>query len=136
MRKIISILLIIILLFSLCSCSKNASENIQSHKPVTINIPKDDSVNGYRISPPKTDNSTSAMPDIISQSDTAVEDENSSSNKENISSKSYCANKNSKVFHLSSCSSVTNMKESNKLISSNRSELISKGYKPCSRCKP
>ena len=50
---------------------------------------------------------------------------------------SYIANKNTKKFHYPYCSSVSQMKESNKLYyEGTRDELISKGYQPCKRCNP
>lgn len=49
----------------------------------------------------------------------------------------YIANKNTKKFHYTDCSSVAKMKESNKLyFTGTRDELISKGYDPCGNCKP
>ena len=49
----------------------------------------------------------------------------------------YVANKNTKKFHYPSCSSVGDMKESNKLYyEGTRDELISQGYEPCKRCNP
>lgn len=50
---------------------------------------------------------------------------------------SYIANLNSKKFHVPSCSSVDDMKESNKwYFEGTREELIDKGYDPCKRCNP
>ncbi len=49
----------------------------------------------------------------------------------------YIANTNTKKFHIPSCSSVTDMKESNKwYFTGTREELIEQGYEPCKRCKP
>lgn len=51
----------------------------------------------------------------------------------------YIANKSksSKKFHYPSCSSVSKMKEKNKLyFSGSRDELIQMGYTPCKICKP
>lgn len=49
----------------------------------------------------------------------------------------YIANKSTKKFHYTDCSSVAKMKESNKLyFTGTRDELISKGYDPCGNCKP
>lgn len=49
----------------------------------------------------------------------------------------YVLNKNTKVFHYYYCSSVNQMKDSNKKeIRATRDEMISKGYKPCGRCNP
>ena len=49
----------------------------------------------------------------------------------------YVANTNTKKFHIPGCSSVTDMKESNKWnFTGTREELIEQGYEPCKRCKP
>ena len=49
----------------------------------------------------------------------------------------YVANTNTKKFHVPTCSSVTDMKESNKwYFTGTRDELIAQGYEPCKRCKP
>lgn len=47
---------------------------------------------------------------------------------------SYIGNKNSKVLHLPSCSSLP--KESNRVYFADRSDAISSGFTPCKRCKP
>ena len=49
----------------------------------------------------------------------------------------YVANKNTGKFHYPDCSSVKQMKESNKLyFNGTREELIKKGYDPCKKCNP
>lgn len=49
----------------------------------------------------------------------------------------YIANTNTKKFHYPSCSSVDQMKESNKwYFTGTRDELIELGYDPCGRCHP
>lgn len=49
----------------------------------------------------------------------------------------YVLNTNSKKFHFPSCSSVTQMKQSNKkLYTGTRDELIAQGYSPCGKCHP
>lgn len=50
--------------------------------------------------------------------------------------KTYIGNKNSKVFHVSSCPSVARMKDSNKVALSSRAAAISAGYTPCKNCNP
>ncbi len=52
-------------------------------------------------------------------------------------SHSYIGNKNTKKFHYPSCSSVDQMKESNKIyLECTREEAILKGYDACQRCRP
>jgi len=48
----------------------------------------------------------------------------------------YIGNKNSKVFHHASCSSVKQMSEGNRVCFGSREEAIAAGYRPCGRCKP
>lgn len=49
----------------------------------------------------------------------------------------YIANINTKKFHYSSCSSVKQMNDSNKLaLTCSRDSAVSQGYVPCKRCNP
>ena len=48
----------------------------------------------------------------------------------------YIGNKNSKIFHKSSCPSVLSMKDKNKEESESRDYFVEKGYKPCDNCNP
>lgn len=49
----------------------------------------------------------------------------------------YIGNANTGKFHKPSCSSVKQMKESNKVeLSGTREEIISMGYDPCKKCNP
>ena len=48
----------------------------------------------------------------------------------------YIGNRKSKKFHYPICSSVDDMKESNKVEFHSRNEATSAGYDPCGRCHP
>lgn len=48
----------------------------------------------------------------------------------------YIGNSNTKKFHRLSCSSIKQMKDSNKVSLFSREEAIKKGYVPCKRCNP
>lgn len=49
----------------------------------------------------------------------------------------YVLNTNTKKFHVTTCNSVDDIKESNRQdFSGTREEAISMGYDPCGRCKP
>ena len=49
----------------------------------------------------------------------------------------YVLNTNTKKFHYPSCSSVDQMKESNKeFYTGSRDDVIARGYDPCKRCNP
>lgn len=92
-----------------------------------INLPSDNTINGYVSSTKSTVNGS--MPDVINAQEVIIG--NAPSNSSEL-----CGNKNSKVFHFSFCSSVKNMKSENKITFSSREDFISNGYKPCSRCTP
>ena len=49
---------------------------------------------------------------------------------------SYVGNANSKKFHRSTCSSVSRMKNSNKVYLASRDEAVRRGYTPCKNCRP
>lgn len=50
---------------------------------------------------------------------------------------SYVLNTSTKKFHLSGCSSVSNMKSSNrKDYTGSRDDVINMGYTPCQKCNP
>lgn len=49
----------------------------------------------------------------------------------------YILNKNTKKFHYTWCSSVSQMKEKNKIeFTGDRQTVIDKGYVPCKNCNP
>lgn len=49
----------------------------------------------------------------------------------------YVLNTNTKKFHLSTCDSVSEMKEKNKKeVEGTREDIIKDGYSPCGRCNP
>ncbi len=48
----------------------------------------------------------------------------------------YIANRNTGKFHYAGCSSVSDMKESNKVPYGTRDEAVAAGYVPCKRCNP
>lgn len=49
---------------------------------------------------------------------------------------SYIGNKNSHIFHYSSCSGAKSMNEKNKVEFETREDAVNAGYKPCSTCNP
>lgn len=72
---------------------------------------------------------------VVDTSKSTVSESKDSNNDEE--SYTYILNTNTKVFHVSGCSSVSKMKDKNKSeFEGTRSEVINKGYKPCNRCNP
>ena len=117
MKKFIIFLLIII---TCCGC--NSKETV-SRTDVIINMPTDNSVNGYRneIVVNSSNNTTTKVEDKNQTETTVIQ---------------YCANINSKKFHLPDCGSVETIKQENRLYLSDKNELISLGYEPCKKCNP
>lgn len=127
MKRITALILILLLL---CGCSVSGGDNAESHAQITINLPADNTVNGYRES-----GGSSSMPDTISadevEPDTAG-DECSCGN----SAVEYVGNANSHIFHKTSCDAICNMKEKNKVTFKSREDAVNSGYSPCKRCNP
>ena len=73
-----------------------------------------------------------ADPDYV-----VTENETPEIKTEHTDEDTYIVNTNTGRFHKPSCTSVKQMKESNRLErTTTRDELISEGYEPCRNCKP
>ena len=67
----------------------------------------------------------------------AVQRSSPSTNTTQAAKKTYILNTNTKVFHLTGCSSVKRMSDKNKkTFTGTRTEVINKGYRPCNKCNP
>ena len=53
-----------------------------------------------------------------------------------LSGDTYVGNRNTGKFHYSWCSSVSDIKEKNKVTFSSREEAVAQGYTGCKRCNP
>lgn len=65
-----------------------------------------------------------------------VQDDSEDKEPSAISETAYVGNKNSLVFHTPDCSSVADMKESNKIFFTTRQSATDQDYTPCGRCNP
>ena len=101
-----------------------------THSQITINLPTDDTVNGYR-----QGSNSQSMPQTISADEVkpASPEQNSSSENTKVE---YIGNLNTHIFHKSTCGSVGTMKDENKIIFEGRDAAINDGYTPCKRCNP
>lgn len=131
MKRFLSLVLCSILCFTATACSNQNDDKAETASEVVVNLPADDTVNGYRVES-KTSDTQSSMPNTISGSGVSVGSINTNTDN---TSKDYCGNKNSKVFHKSSCSSVSSMKDENKYYA-DRETLLNEGYKACGKCNP
>ncbi len=74
---------------------------------------------------------------LDSRSDSESDSELDSVSNNEMADKEFVVNTNTKKYHIPSCSSVTDIKEHNKLTKKcSEDELLSEGYAPCSRCNP
>ena len=136
MKKFICIFLT---LLCLCGCSTsdyNMTDN--THSQITVNLPTDNTVNGYRQggnsqSMPQTISADEVNPGSPEQNSSVSKEQNSSSQNAKVE---YIGNSNSHIFHKSTCGSVGTMKKENKIIFEGRDAAINGGYTPCKRCKP
>ena len=136
MKKFICIFLT---LLCLCGCSTsdyNMTDN--THSQITVNLPTDNTVNGYRQggnsqSMPQTISADEVKPASPEQNSSVSKEQNSSSQNAKVE---YIGNSNSHIFHKSTCGSVGTMKVENKIIFEGRDDAINDGYTPCKRCNP
>ncbi len=115
MKRFLALFISILLVFTLSGCQ--TKDTAVNKTPVKINLPTDDSVNGYR----KNNSEIKTETIIVNETTTSY---------------SYCGNKNSKKFHKASCSSLKNTKEENKVFYKTKEEFISNNYSPCKKCNP
>ncbi|MBQ3052858.1 MAG: hypothetical protein IJD55_04085 [Clostridia bacterium] len=128
MKRFSAFIVLICFLITLTGCqNSNKTGASEIADEVTVTLPTDNSVNGYRVA----EKDTSQMPDVISKEEISTEKLPQNNNNSN----NYCANISSKIYHKSSCSSVAKIKDSNKYYA-DKSTLISKGFKPCRNCNP
>lgn len=133
MKRFSIFLICIFFIFSFSACKEN--KVAETREAVVINLPKDDSVNGYRTENPDYSDKTVVSANSVVIDNSNGKNQNNKTQNSN-SNGSYCANKNSKVFHKSECGSVSSMKDENKEFFNDRNNALSNGYKPCGRCKP
>ena len=105
-------------------------EDNTERKAITIWAAKGETASTYQNLDEIIDNQDSqdGMPQTILGSNTSV------AHGEENNVYAYCGNKNSKVYHKLSCSSVKKTKEENKIYFKTLEECQKSGYKPCKMC--
>ena len=131
MRKFLILIFAMFIAFNSGGCK--AGNTTSQRDKIVINMPSDDSVNGYRL---EDDKHYEQNDDIISADSVTLETNTNVSGNGSSEKIMYCANIKSKVFHKKDCGSVKKIKEENKFFLSDRQQLINDGYKPCGNCEP
>lgn len=112
MKKFAFIILICLMLALVgCGDGKISDGSDVSREKITVNLPEDDSVNGYRAKSPTEDNNLAAEA-------------------------KYCGNLTSKILHKSSCTFAKKLKPENKSEFMDLNTALNEGYTPCKRCNP
>ena len=121
MKNFISILLLLSLLFLFCGCYENKDIKSEKEKTeVTVNMPKDNTVNGYRDKDFEKNTVVPANPVTVISSKDAK----------------YFGNITTKKFHTPDCSVLKKTKSENLYFAIERDEMLSMGYSPCKKCNP
>ena len=130
MKKFLFFFISVFMAVPLSSCGYN--ETNDTHSEVVINLPTDNTLNGYRTEESsQTETETGEMPDKISVNETKPGSGGTAATTGN-----YVGNKNSRVFHKPNCSSIKKTKDENKTYFKERSDAVNQGYSPCKRCNP
>ena len=111
LKKTVLVVVSICFIFVFSGCTSNELQEDNNRSEVIVYSPNGENVNGYK-----------EFNDIILSTETNTE--------------TFVANKNSKKFHKSTCTSVKTIKDNNKYSTSDRRELINSGYSACQRCNP
>ncbi len=159
-QKIIfpALFIIVVLLALISSCGDNNSQeqkeqtraqishSITEEKKIEVKSVDEKSAESIRESAESSVNEISTEEISTLETDESLSEENNAEIVEEVSGSetepaepqvTYIGNKNTKKFHYPHCSSVDDMKESNKVyFYGDRQELIDKGYVPCKRCHP
>ncbi len=138
--KILSVLfLTLFLTFTVTGC--NETDTSSARKPVKINMPTDNTVNGYRIKDSsKSDYGTVDASKVTVESKPqetySTTNENKTPDSESTAKIQYIGSLNGKIFHKTTCGSAKNIKEEYRFITSNRDDFLNLGYSPCQKCEP
>ncbi|MDD6154247.1 MAG: DNA/RNA non-specific endonuclease [Eubacteriales bacterium] len=91
----------------------------------------------YNVQPGVTIDYKTGKNHLAKKSSSSVKNNSSKSSGSSSAKVKYVINKNTGVFHLPTCSSVSQMKKSNrKYVTATRKSMIASGYDPCSVCRP
>ena len=111
MKKLLIILLILLIPLSFVGCSLGTET--ESHADIIINMPTDNTVNGYRTESVIKDEKDTIPTDKVGVESKKPTATSSAENKTSIVTEpvQYCANINSKTFHKTDCGSAKNLKD-------------------------
>jgi len=139
MRKAIALLLAALLVLALCACGeKEPTVIIETAAPRAMEAPTTPKPTA---APTAAPTETPALQTLEpAQADDPAPDRSAPAADPTptpAQERDYVLNTNTMKFHVTSCSSVKDIKDSNrKDVHATRDSIIAQGYSPCGRCKP
>lgn len=142
MKRMIALLLAALLVLALCACGETEPKvTIQTEAPKATATPKP----AATAKPTATPKPTKApdpeeTPVLVALEPTEPEqagEADRSAPAAEPEGRDYVLNMNTMKFHYPTCSSVKDIKDSNrKDVHATRDSIIAQGYAPCGKCKP
>lgn len=125
-KRAVLLLLAALLLLSLCACGETTADVKAVSTPAPTATPAP--------TPDPTQKPT-PTPELVALEPTETEAPGEQSRS--VPEKDYVLNANTMKFHSPTCSSVKDIKESNRRdFTGTRDEVIAMGYVPCKKCNP
>ena len=139
MKRLCALIVILTLLLSFSACSQTDVPAETEPAAESVTLPAMESVDEVATEDPEepqTEPATEAPTDPPEESATEPEEKLTDSPKESDGC-DYVLNTNTEKFHYPSCSSVEDIKPSNRQdYCGTREEVIEMGFDPCKRCNP
>lgn len=126
-KVFLSLAMCISILLSFCACGTSDYESRPtSELESQTEVQSDTEISSDDITNAPKEQSPNQNKNAKNSSDTDIQKEYN-----------YIGNSNTLKFHKPNCISIEQMNESNEVyLNGSRDDAISKGYKPCKRCKP
>lgn len=145
MKKSISLILVVLICFSLSSCTAKTA-TAENDKPLIV-LPESSStdISSNTEATEKSEVSEEASSKVEESQNSKTEETSkvtqsvSSDTMQSTPSQNathYLGNKNTKKFHKSTCSFAKKIKSENLITFESREEAINGNYAPCGKCNP
>ena len=129
-KVFLSFVMCVSMLISLCACG-DLSEH--EYQPTTESQVQTE-VETQQANEDSDENVTEQNPQSNESKDVIKQNQDDSEKDKEYN---YIGNSNTMKFHRPNCISIDQMNESNKVyLNGSRDDAVSRGYKPCKRCKP
>ena len=129
-KLFLSFVMCVSVLISLCACGNLSENEYQSTTESQVQT----EVETQSANEDSDENVTEQNPQSNESKDVIKQNQDDSEKDKEYN---YIGNSNTMKFHRPNCISIDQMNESNKVyLNGSRDDAVSRGYKPCERCKP